>query len=205
MGALIGIRREDKSIWERRVPVVPRDVHKMKQQHDIEVLVQPSEIRAFSDEEFVLAGATVLEDLSPCPVVFAIKEIPDHALEPGKAYVFFGAPLVDKNADRSFLGEAADDRFGGRLTGGDFDGDGYGDLAASAIFNDVVAARFDTIDRVFVGDLAKKTDTGGVFAVEDVEVDQPRADALQISPTGPIVAARCDLAEGRPGEIEPVE
>ena len=89
MGALIGIRREDKSIWERRVPVVPRDVHKMKQQHDIEVLVQPSEIRAFSDEEFVLAGATVLEDLSPCPVVFAIKEIPDHALEPGKAYVFF--------------------------------------------------------------------------------------------------------------------
>ena len=90
MGALIGIRREDKSIWERRVPVVPRDVHKMKQQHDIEVLVQPSEIRAFSDEEFVLAGATVLEDLSPCPVVFAIKEIPDHALQPGKAYVFFG-------------------------------------------------------------------------------------------------------------------
>ena len=89
MGALIGIRREDKSIWERRVPVVPRDVHKMKRQHDIEMLVQPSEIRAFSDEEFVLAGATVREDLSPCPVVFAIKEIPDHALEPGKAYVFF--------------------------------------------------------------------------------------------------------------------
>jgi len=89
MGALIGIRREDKSIWERRVPVVPRDVHRMKQQYDIEVLVQPSEIRAFSDEEFVLAGATVREDLSPCPVVFAIKEIPDHALEPGKAYVFF--------------------------------------------------------------------------------------------------------------------
>ena len=89
MGALIGIRREDKSIWERRVPVVPRDVHKMKQQHDIEVLVQPSEIRAFSDEEFVLAGATVLEDLSPCPVVFAIKEIPVHFFQPDHTYVFF--------------------------------------------------------------------------------------------------------------------
>lgn len=72
----------------------------------------------------------------------------------------------------------------------------------SAIFNDVVAARIDTIDRVFVGDLAKKTDTGGVFSVEDVEVDQPRTDALEISPTGPIVGTRCDMAEGRPGEIE---
>ena len=89
MGTLIGIRREDKSIWERRVPVVPRDVRKLKREHGIEVIVQPSEIRAFDDEEFVLAGATVQEDLSPCPVIFAIKEIPPQLFEPGKTYVFF--------------------------------------------------------------------------------------------------------------------
>ena len=89
MGTLIGIRREDKSIWERRVPVAPRDVRKLQRQHGIEVIVQPSERRAFSDEEMLLAGATVQEDLSPCPVVFAVKEIPPHLLMPDKTYVFF--------------------------------------------------------------------------------------------------------------------
>jgi len=89
MGTLIGIRREDKSIWERRVPLVPRDVRKLQRKHGIEVIVQPSETRAFSDEDFFLTGATVHEDLSPCPVIFAVKEIPPHLLMPHKTYVFF--------------------------------------------------------------------------------------------------------------------
>jgi tRNA pseudouridine13 synthase len=72
----------------------------------------------------------------------------------------------------------------------------------SRIFNDVVAARIEQIDRVLVGDLAKKTDTGGVFPVEDSEAEQPRAAAGEISATGPIVGARARMAEGQPGEIE---
>ncbi|MHC4562337.1 MAG: tRNA pseudouridine(13) synthase TruD [Planctomycetota bacterium] len=72
----------------------------------------------------------------------------------------------------------------------------------SRIFNDVVAARINRIDRVLVGDLAKKTDTGGVFPVEDAEVEQPRAAAGEISATGPIVGSRARLADREPGEIE---
>jgi alanine dehydrogenase len=89
MKARIGIRREDKSHWERRVPVTPEDVRKLEQEHGIEVWVQPSPIRAFSGEEFTQAGATVQEDLSPCPIIFAVKEMPLHFFEPGKTYVFF--------------------------------------------------------------------------------------------------------------------
>jgi alpha-aminoadipic semialdehyde synthase len=86
---IIGIRREDKSVWERRVPLVPGDIHHLRSQHGIDVVVQSSETRAFSDEEFVLAGARVEESLSSCPIVFAIKEVPAEALEADKTYAFF--------------------------------------------------------------------------------------------------------------------
>jgi len=89
MNTCIGIRREDKSRWERRVPVTPEDAMKLKEEHGIEVWVQPSPIRAFSEEEFTQAGAIVQEDLSSCPVIFAVKEIPPDLFEPGKIYVFF--------------------------------------------------------------------------------------------------------------------
>ena len=89
MKACIGIRREDKSRWERRVPVTPEDARKLKEEHGIEVWVQPSPIRAFSEEEFTQAGAIVQEDLSPCPVIFAVKEMPPDLFEAGKTYVFF--------------------------------------------------------------------------------------------------------------------
>lgn len=72
----------------------------------------------------------------------------------------------------------------------------------SQIFNEIVAARIDALHQVQQGDLAQKTDSGGVFLVEDPRVEQPRADAFEISPTGPLAGGRCRLAEGTPGELE---
>jgi alpha-aminoadipic semialdehyde synthase len=89
MASRIGIRREDKSEWERRVPIVPGDVQELQDEHDIEVLVQPSEIRVFSNEAYREVGGQITEDLSSCPVVFGVKENPGDFFEPGSAYVFF--------------------------------------------------------------------------------------------------------------------
>jgi saccharopine dehydrogenase (NAD+, L-lysine-forming) len=89
MSVRIGIRREDKSVWERRVPIVPEHARRLQEAHGIEVWVQPSDVRVFRDEEFAQAGARVAEDLSPCPVVFAVKEIPPGFFQPGHTYVFF--------------------------------------------------------------------------------------------------------------------
>ena len=72
----------------------------------------------------------------------------------------------------------------------------------STIFNEVLVRRLPEIDRVLVGDLAQKSDTGGIFSVEDAAVEQPRADAFEISPTGPVVGYRSSLASGEPGRIE---
>jgi alpha-aminoadipic semialdehyde synthase len=89
MQRCIGVRREDKSPWERRTPITPAVAATLRQQHGIQVVVQPSPQRAFTAAEFELAGAQVHEDLSMCPVVLGIKEIPKSAFLPGQAYVFF--------------------------------------------------------------------------------------------------------------------
>ncbi len=72
----------------------------------------------------------------------------------------------------------------------------------SALFNQVVARRLDSLDRVMVGDLAEKHDNGAVFRVEDAAAEQPRCDAFEISPTGPLVGYRMTLPEGEPLAIE---
>ncbi len=72
----------------------------------------------------------------------------------------------------------------------------------SRIFNDILAARIDSLDRLFAGDLAKKTDTGGVFPVQDPQTEQPRCDRFEISPTGLLPGSRAEIATGRPGRIE---
>jgi saccharopine dehydrogenase (NAD+, L-lysine-forming) len=89
MSTCIGIRREDKSEWERRVPITPEQVAALHRQEDLSFAVQPSPVRVFSDAEFAQAGAQVREDLDACPVVLAIKEIPEEVFRPGGAYVFF--------------------------------------------------------------------------------------------------------------------
>ena len=89
MTICIGVRREDKSLWERRVPVTPADAKQLQLEHGIQVIVQPSASRAFSSEEFESAGAIMRDDLSTCPVVLGIKEMPEEAFRPGGTYVFF--------------------------------------------------------------------------------------------------------------------
>ena len=84
----IGIRREDKSEWERRVPLIPdhvRDLHS----EGIDVVVQPSEIRIFRERDYENVGASVDEDLSSCKIVFGIKEIPAAVFRKGGIYAFF--------------------------------------------------------------------------------------------------------------------
>ncbi len=70
------------------------------------------------------------------------------------------------------------------------------------LFNEVVALRIDSIDKLMAGDLAYKHGHGAVFRVEDPTVEQPRCDAFEISPTGPLVGSRMTLPAGEPLRIE---
>jgi saccharopine dehydrogenase (NAD+, L-lysine-forming) len=85
----IGIRREDKNQWEARVPLIPAHIRDILNHYPLEIVIQPSTIRAFSDDEYRQAGALIQEDLSQCDIIFAVKEIPINLFQPNKSYVFF--------------------------------------------------------------------------------------------------------------------
>jgi tRNA pseudouridine13 synthase len=76
----------------------------------------------------------------------------------------------------------------------------------SRLFNEVVARRVSggTLDKLMDGDLAWKHDSGGVFRVEDGQaaVEQPRCDAFEISPSGPLIGYRMTTPAGEPLRIE---
>jgi tRNA pseudouridine13 synthase len=63
----------------------------------------------------------------------------------------------------------------------------------SRVFNEVVARRIQTIDRLIPGDFAIKHENNAGFAVPDPAIEQPRCAAWEISPTGPIVGYRMTL------------
>lgn len=71
-----------------------------------------------------------------------------------------------------------------------------------ALFNRVLASRLDTVDCLQKGDLAWIHGKGAVFLVRDPEQEQPRADRLEISPSGPLYGFKLTMAQGAPGELE---
>ncbi len=85
---MIGIRKEDKSRWERRTPLVPQDVRELVEM-GYKIIVEPSPIRVFPDEEYRKAGAILSEDLSGADIILGVKEIPPSKLLPQKVYMYF--------------------------------------------------------------------------------------------------------------------
>jgi tRNA pseudouridine13 synthase len=72
----------------------------------------------------------------------------------------------------------------------------------SRLFNEVVARRIDSLDKLIDGDLACKHENGACFTVESAADEQPRCDAFEISPTGPLLGCRMSLPAGKSLEVE---
>jgi len=108
MSFTFGIRREDKNKWERRVSLIPNHVRKLKEKYDVDVIVQPSPIRVYLEKEYENAGATIKEDLSSCPVILGVKEIPIDFFEPKKTYVFFSHTIKGQEYNMPMLKKMMD-------------------------------------------------------------------------------------------------
>lgn len=72
----------------------------------------------------------------------------------------------------------------------------------SHLFNQVLAERIRTMDRIIPGDFACKHENGACFQVTDPAAEQPRCDRFEISPTGPIVGYRMSLPRDEALAIE---
>ena len=74
----------------------------------------------------------------------------------------------------------------------------------SEIFNRCVAERVQssTLGKIYAGELMKKHESGGLFVAPDLEDTQARADAWEVSPTGPIFGAKMRWPEGEARDRE---
>lgn len=89
MQGTVGVRREDIDDAERRAPFTPVHVKKLINKHGLQVIIEKSNNRIFSDDMFSRAGAMIADELSDCNVIFGVKEIPIHRLLSQQAYCFF--------------------------------------------------------------------------------------------------------------------
>jgi len=78
----------------------------------------------------------------------------------------------------------------------------YFSALQSALFNQIVARRIGQLDRLLLGEVAWIHRNGACFHVEDVGAEQPRCDAFEISPTGPLFGRKMKAPSGEAAELE---
>lgn len=72
----------------------------------------------------------------------------------------------------------------------------------AAVFNEALKMRSLRLDEVEAGDLACRTDSGGLFRVDDVGTENERARRFEISATGPIFGTRMEQPTGAVADRE---
>lgn len=100
----IGLIKEGRIPADNRVALTPAQckwIHKNSK--DVEVVVQSSVDRCFTDKEYKAAGVDVRTDMSDCDILFGIKEVPVADLLPGKTYLFFSHTKKQQPQNKKML------------------------------------------------------------------------------------------------------
>lgn len=98
----IGILKETKSAWERRVALTPNGCKDLIDM-GIKVKLEPSRIRCFSDDEYLAIGAEITTDLSDCNLIISIQEPQVNSLMEEKTYIFFSHTKKGKTDNQGLL------------------------------------------------------------------------------------------------------
>src|SRR5687767_1380747 len=86
----IALIKEGKIPADNRVALTPAQCKwVMKEFPGVQVIVQHSKDRCYTDSEYKRAGITVAEDISDCDIMIGIKEVPVQDLIENKTYLFF--------------------------------------------------------------------------------------------------------------------
>lgn len=86
----VGLLKETKNPPDRRSALTPNTAVEFTNKFpNVELFIQPSELRAFKDEEYLEKGLTLKEDLSDCDILIGVKEVKIGTFIPNKSYLFF--------------------------------------------------------------------------------------------------------------------
>ena len=98
----IGIIREDKNPPDSRVPLNPTQCKSLIDS-GIDLVVQSSTVRCFTDDDYVAAGVEVVDDLSDREILLGVKEVPIEKLIADKTYFFFSHTIKEQVYNRKLL------------------------------------------------------------------------------------------------------
>lgn len=100
----VGIIREGKVPHDKRVAFTPEQcVQISKEFPNVDLIVQPSDWRSFTDAEYRAAGVKLEENISDCDILIGIKEVPKSELIPNKKYLFFSHTIKKQSHNQSLL------------------------------------------------------------------------------------------------------
>lgn len=85
----IGLIKEGKIPADNRVALTPIQCRWIKENKNVDIIVQSSPGRCFSDEEYKAQGIEVRDHIDDCAILLGIKEVPIEMLIPDKIYLFF--------------------------------------------------------------------------------------------------------------------
>lgn len=99
----IGVIREGKVPPDARAPLTPEQCAEAMVELPLRIVVQPSPVRCFKDEEYANHGVTLQEDMRDCDILLGVKEVPVDQLIPGKTYLFFSHTMKEQPHNRRLL------------------------------------------------------------------------------------------------------
>ena len=100
----LGIIREEKVPHDKRVPFTPVQCKYLLEEYpELQIAVQPSPYRCFSDDEYRKHGILLQEDISDCDLLMGVKEVPVDYLIPGKKYLFFSHTIKKQQHNKKLL------------------------------------------------------------------------------------------------------
>lgn len=100
----LGIIKEGKVPHDHRVPLTPKQCKTVEAQYpEVKIIVQPSDIRCFKDEEYSELGIELNEDLSSCDIIMGVKEVNIEDLIPDKKFMFFSHTIKKQSYNRKLL------------------------------------------------------------------------------------------------------
>lgn len=100
----LGLLREGKNPPDRRVALTPKKCAEAQALYPgLRIVVEPSEVRSYTDQEYRDLGIEVSADLAGCDFLLGVKEVPVAQLLPDKTYLFFSHTVKMQPANRELL------------------------------------------------------------------------------------------------------
>ncbi|MEQ1746155.1 MAG: NAD(P)-dependent oxidoreductase [Saprospiraceae bacterium] len=99
----IGIIREGKVPSDARTALTPEQCKQITARFPVELVVEPSPVRCFTDAEYQAAGIRLTTDLTDCDILLGVKEVPVGQLIASKTYLFFSHTVKKQPHNRHLL------------------------------------------------------------------------------------------------------